>query len=356
MTALDQETARLIADSVTSYAARGGAAGKGHLAELHAQGWLQAALPESSGGLGFGLDAAAIVAGELARAALAEPVAATYLAARLLALVAPDSAAAMSLGQDGALPALAWTARDEAVSVSAEGRLSGAIRHVAGGGTASQFLILADQSGTPVLLSVPADAPGMTVTPAARADGAIMADLAMDQATGTFLARGGGLDAAMRRVRAETNLVVASELMAHVEVMLEQVLDHLRTRRQFGKPLGAFQALQHKAADLYLHRLLSRGVLDGAIAVAVADHLPDDLDRAAFRARARLNDTAMMVARTAIQMFGALGITEESRLAPHVRRVLSLTGWLGGSAEQRRRYAALGPVATRALSEKAITE
>lgn len=158
-----------------------------------------------------------------------------------------------------------------------------------------------------------------------------------------------------RRVLAETRLVIAAELLAHIDVMLDLTLEHLRTRQQFGQSLGHFQALQHKVVDLYGQALVSRAVLDAAIARAAAGLAPDDLDRAACRARARVNDTAMDMAKGAIQMFGAMGITEESPLAPHIKRVLALVPWLGTSAEMRRHYASIGRVLIQTPSEKDTT-
>lgn len=337
MSALNSETAAMLADSVAAYVTRGGAAD--HVATLHAQGWLQTALPEEAGGLGFGVDAAALVAGGLARGHLAEPVAATYLAARMLALAAPESEAALALGE-GRLVALA---HDSAAPVlcDAEGRLSGALRHVAGAQDAATLLVIAERQGGPVLAELSAEAEGMTLTHAARVDGGALSALRLDAAPGTVLAQGPEVRAALRQSLAETRLVTASELLAHVEEMLALTLEHLRTRRQFGQSLGAFQALQHKAVDLYLPALLSKAVLDRALAQAAEGLAPDDLDRVACRARARLNDSALALARGSIQMFGALGTTEECLLSPHIKRVLALSGWLGTSAELRRAYAAL---------------
>ncbi|MCO6383040.1 acyl-CoA dehydrogenase family protein [Oceanicola sp. 502str15] len=329
MTALDDDTARMIADSVAAYAR--GPALPGHVAELHAQGWLHCALPEEAGGLGFGVDAAALIAGGLARACRAEPVAATYMAARMLALVAPDSAPSQALAEEGRLVSLALG------EVGGEGGgLSGVLRHVP---PAAVHLVVAGEA----LCAVPGTTGRQT-----RVDGVQLETLTLEAVEAERLAQGPAVSAALRQVRAEGRLVVAAELLAHAEVMLEMTLEHLRTRQQFGQSLGQFQALQHKAVDLYSAGLMARAVLDGALAGASGGLAPDDLDRASCRAKARVNDCAMATARGAIQMFGALGITEESPLAPHIKRVLALVPWLGTSAELRRAYARTGRVLTNA--------
>lgn len=327
MTALDPDTARMIADSVAGYAC--GPQAADHVAALHGQGWLTCALSEEVGGLGFGVDAAALIAGGLARRCRAEPVTATYIAARMLALVAPQSAPAQMLAEEGRLVSLVLG------NVQGEGgRFSGTLRHVA---PAAAHLFVTDDA----LFVVH----GKTER-YARVDGTSRETLALEGAEAERLAKGPMVSAALRRVLAEGRLVVASEVLAHAEAMLEIMLEHLRTRQQFGRSLGQFQALQHKAVDLYSAALMARAVLDGALVRAVQGLSPDDLDRTACRAKARANDCAMAMAGGAIQMFGALGITEESPLAPHIKRVLALVPWLGTSAELRRAYARTGRVLT----------
>lgn len=328
MIPLDPDVSRMIADSVARHAA--GPATADHLSSLQSQGWLHCALPEASGGLGFGVDAAALIAGGLARACRAEPVATCFMAARMLALVAPDSPPAADLASGRRLVALA----DGRVRVDG-GRLAGTLTHMP---LAEVYLVVADDA----LFAVSGG-----VEQGTRLDGMPLAMLDLQHAEATRLSQGPQAAEALRQVRAEGRLVVAAELLAHAEVMLDITLDHMRTRQQFGQSLGHFQALQHKAADLYGAALLSRAVLDAAIARAAPGLAPDDLDRLACRAKARANDAAMAMARGAIQMFGALGITEEGPLAPHVRRVLALVPLLGTSAELRRAYARTGRVLKR---------
>ena len=324
MNALDIDTARMLADSVAGFARGGGAAPETY----HQQGWLQCALPEEAGGMGFGPAAAALIAGGLARGCAAGPVTETFMAARLLALTAPDSAPAAALADDGRLVSLAdGTFRADG------GRVSGTARHVA---PADTHLIVAGAA----LYAVPKGEAGP-----ARLDGVAPVTLDLHDAQAEHLAEGPQVPAALRQVRAEGRLVLAAELLAHAETMQAITLEHLRTRQQFGQTLGQFQALQHKAVDLYGAVLLARAVLDAALARA-GGLGPDDLDRTACRVKARANDAAMAMARGAIQMFGALGITAESPLTPHINRTLTLVPRLGTSAALRRDYARLGRVLT----------
>ncbi|MBS8229109.1 acyl-CoA dehydrogenase, partial [Vannielia litorea] len=259
MMALDAETARMIAESVAGHA-RGPAPAE-PVAALHAQGWLTCALPEEAGGLGFGVDAAALIAGGLARACRAEPVAATYLATRLLALAAPGSSPIQALAE-GRLVSLAPGA------VRADsGRLSGTLWQVP---PAELHLVLAGEA----LFALPG-----TAAEQLRVDGHPRGTRVLEATQAEALAEGPAVSAALRQVLAEGRLVVGAELLAHAEVMQDITLEHLRTRRQFGQSLGQFQALQHKAVDLYSATLMGRAVLDTAITRAAEGLAPDDLDR-----------------------------------------------------------------------------
>lgn len=324
MTVLDIDTARMLADSVAGFA-RGSGGGSD---VYHQQGWLHCALPEEAGGMGFGPDAAALIAGGLARGCAAEPVTETFMAARLLALVASDSAPAAALAGEGRLVSLA-----QGDFIVEAGRLTGTGRHIASAWT---HLIVVGEG----LYAVPTGDEGPV-----RLDGGVPVTLALHDTQAERLAEGPQVPRALRQVRAEGRLVLAAELLAHAEAMQAITLEHLRTRQQFGQSLGQFQALQHKAVDLYGAVLLARAVLDAALARA-GGLGPLDLDRTACRAKARANDAAMAMARGAIQMFGALGITAESPLTPHINRTLTLVPRLGTSAALRRDYARLGRVLT----------
>ncbi len=118
-------------------------------------------------------------------------------------------------------------------------------------------------------------------------------------------------------------------------------LEYLCTRRQFDRPIGSFQALQHRAVDLWIQRSLTEAVVAEALK-ALAEGVPPSVrSRLAARAKARASDAALHVAREAVQMHGAIGFTDEYDLSLYVQRALVLSAWLGNAAQQRRRYATL---------------
>ncbi len=122
---------------------------------------------------------------------------------------------------------------------------------------------------------------------------------------------------------------------------LEMTLDYLRTRVQFGKPIGSFQALQHRAVDLHMQKELAAAVLEEALAQLDSDPEPAARAAAASRLKARCADAAVKITRETMQMHGAIGFTDEYDAGLYLKRALTLAAWLGSATAHRRRYAQL---------------
>jgi alkylation response protein AidB-like acyl-CoA dehydrogenase len=123
---------------------------------------------------------------------------------------------------------------------------------------------------------------------------------------------------------------------------LELTLDYMRERRQFGKPIGAFQALQFRAADAWMQRELTAAALEAAVAIHDdADSSAEQRAAAASSVKARAAHAGPLVCSEALQLHGAIGFTDEYDLGLYINRALTLAPWLGNASEHQRRYAAL---------------
>jgi alkylation response protein AidB-like acyl-CoA dehydrogenase len=361
----------LLADSVADYCARGtdiarvrrlrGSAAEydraawTKMAEL---GWLGILVPEPYGGLGLGLTEMAIVARGLARALAPEPLTAAAVLATT-ALVAGQNETLKReqlprLVSGATLPALAWQEQAGeldpcAIECSAtpfEGgyKLNGTKRFIAGSAQADAFLVTAQSDGGIVLLWLPRATAGTGLELEPLADGRWFGALRLRDALATraqIVAGGAAAAAALARAFDHASAIAAAELAGVMDRALEMSLDYLKTRVQFGKPIGAFQALQHRAVDLYLHKELAGAVLDEAL--ALLDRDPDAGTRAALasRIKARCADAALRVTRETIQLHGAIGFTDEYDAGLYLKRALTLAAWLGQPIWHRRRYARL---------------
>jgi alkylation response protein AidB-like acyl-CoA dehydrogenase len=323
-------------------------------------GWLSIVVPEELGGAELGLEAAAIVARRLGYAGFPEPfVAAGVLAPAVLAagkdpgrqhridsVLAGDIVAAVGWqgpqgGFEPAVGGVRATPGDDGTE------LSGVTRFI-GVPDADGFVIAAREPDGIRLDWVVAGADGLTVHVEHTVDGIASPRLELDGVrvpdTDRLLpAPEGGV--LLRAAVDLARVAVSAELLGVMDRALELTLDYLRQRKQFGAPIGSFQALQHRAADIWMQRELSAAALDAAIQVHM-NRSSSETDRAAAASsvKARTAHAAPLMCTEALQLHGAIGFTDEYELGIYINRALALAPWLGNAAAHRRRYAELVPI------------
>ncbi len=325
--------------------------------EMAGLGWLGILVPEQYTGLGLGLAEAAIVAEGLARALAPEPFAAAVLAGAVLAEGDNEALKQELLPQvvSGALiPALAWQERAGTLDVAAietqavafEGgfRLNGEKRFVSGAAGADGYVVSAKSARGIELFWIARGAPGAELRLEPLADGRHFGILTLSDAVVAREKTLAGADtarAALEKALDHAAAIASAELYGVMGRALEMSLDYMKTRVQFGKPIGSFQALQHRAVDLYIQQQLSSAVLEEVL--CALDRNPDARTRAmlASRAKARCSDAGLRITREAIQIHGAIGFTDEYDAGLYLKRAIVLSAWLGNAALHRRRYARL---------------
>lgn len=146
--------------------------------------------------------------------------------------------------------------------------------------------------------------------------------------------------AALAQLHRKAALVRAIQVCAALEVILELSLSHTGTRRQFGRPLSKFQALQHLTADIACEAALARAATEAALGVAVAQGWGDPaLDFRIAVARSCVGHAASVVVRNAHQIHGAIGTTREHRLHEFTRPALTWRSEFGSVRHWDRRVA-----------------
>lgn len=368
----DMEHAALLAQSVGDYVQHGAdlprvralaqtraefdAAQWQQLAEL---GWLGVLVPESCGGLGLGLAEAAIVAEGLGRALTPEPyTAVAVLAARTLEGAAETplrEELLAGLAEGTRVPVVAWQEQPDdfggreiaTAAVPFEGgfRVSGEKRFVIGAAAADGYVVSALAAGELQLLWIPRDAAGCSSAAQPLADGRSYGSVSLRDVVvprEQVLASGNAARAALDRAIDHAAAVGSAELVGIMKRAHEMSLDYMKTRVQFGKPIGSFQVLQHRAVDLHIQQELADAVLRET--VAELDAGPDAAirARAASRAKSRCAEAALAITRAAIQFHGAIGFTEDCDVGLYAKRAMTVSAWLGNGRAHRARYAALG--------------
>ena len=322
------------------------------------QGWLGILLPTSLGGVELGCAAMRVVAEELARALMPEPLAACAVLARG-ALLYGDKAVLRQallpkLAAGDLMASVAWqeaaggiVVDNVATTATREGSsvvLNGTKRYVTPAAGVDGYIVSARENVELALYWVAAASPGIESSLEPRADGTFSAVVRLNNVridVANRIARGAVAHDALERALDEAIVIASAELFGIMDRALAITLEYLKTRVQFGKPIGSFQALQHRAVELYIQKELAVGALDDA--VRVLDGGADARTRAlaASRAKSRCADAALLITREAIKLHGAIGFADECDIGLYFQRALVLAAWLGNGALHRRRYSAL---------------
>ncbi len=329
--------------------------------EMSDLGWTGMLVAERAGGLGLGLRAMAVILEELGKVAAPEPLLEfAGLSALLLDELGSEAADAVSakLADGSALVATAWQghARDPRIewdSVVARDSAQGLVLNgqkfaVPHASSATHLLVPVLRGEAPAVVLVPASAAGLKRQVQALADGSRLTRFEfsdVEVGSDALLSSGPQAELGLDRALDATAILAASYLNGLASAAFKLTLDYLKTREQFGKPIGAFQALQHRAVNLYIH-----GELCGAV-VAEATHgwahakSRAEQIRLASRAKHRASDTATRVTRDAVQMHGGIGFTDDCNVGLYLNRALALCAAFGNATWHARRFAQLGEAA-----------
>ena len=322
-------------------------------------GWLSIMVPNHLGGSGLGIEAVSIVARRLGYGAFPEPfVAAGVLTPllltacdgarwheRLQAIMAGDLLVAVTWqGDTGALDPMD-TGQVRARRNEAQMLLNGTSRfsHV---DDADVYIIAPRLEDALAMYWVPKTAAGLNIEKEHRADGFASAVLSLVDVPVPAVDRlplapdrnAELLESVLELARTASS----AELIGVMDRALELTLDYLRIRKQFDRPIGSFQALQHRAVNMWMQRELSAAALEAAVRVMEdAGSTTAQRAAAASSVKARTAQAARDVCSEALQLHGAIGFTDEYELGIYFNRALTLCPWLGGASEHRRRYTQL---------------
>jgi alkylation response protein AidB-like acyl-CoA dehydrogenase len=289
----------------------------GKLAE---HGWLGAAVSEAQGGTGLSMSEIALLLEHAGKKLMPEPL-------------VPALAASVMLARSGAagatLLAELIAGKTVVMPLEADENANGATIFVSDAHAADVFLTLIDGK----LVAIPRKAKGVTVETQDTVDGGSIARLCFDGASGfPVLASGGqGLDA-FRAGRDLALLGYTALLVGLADEALAMTVQYLKDRKQFGVSIGSFQALQHRAASLYVIGKASRALLYEACQASTARRAI-----AALAAKSYAAETAMTTVKECVQLHGAMGYTAEHNMSLYFRRAMALAIAGGDAITCRKR-------------------
>jgi alkylation response protein AidB-like acyl-CoA dehydrogenase len=320
------------------------------------QGYSATLVPEDHGGLGLGVAEASLIAEQIGHTLAASPfystaVLAAWLlrtggtpaqkAAWLARIAEADTILALAVDERPRhrASAIATTARREADEWVVDGRKL----MVVDGHVAQAFIVSArSDSGAVVLLLVPAGTPGLAVERTVMVDAHNAARVTLDGVRVRADALIGTMEtgaALLEKVLDVGRAVAAAELLGLADEVFDRTVQYLKERKQFDRPIGEFQALQHRAAELFCDLELTRAIVRQA--VAAIDESAKNAPLLVAQAKARACLTANRAVQEGVQMHGGIGMTDELDIGLFMKRARVLQELFGDAAVQMDRVAAL---------------
>lgn len=344
------ETRRALAASEEGFS-------RAHWRQMAELGWLALPFSEDDGGLGGTAVDVMQLMEAFGRGLVLEPCLSSILlagrmiaalgddeqkAAHLPALIAGERLAALAFAEPQSRHDLACVAT-RAVREGEGWRLDGHKSVVLGGPAADLFVVTARVDGEEDLAAflLPADAPGLLLQGYPTSDGGRAADLLLEEVRLDARARLGAAPVrpALEAVIDGATAAICAEAVGIMEAATAATREHLLTRQQFGRPLAAFQVLQHRLADMVVACEEMRSLMIAAnLAVDGADAA--ERARAVSAAKAELGRRGTFVVAQAVQLHGGMGVSDELHIASFFKRLHVLATLFGDRDHHLRRYAA----------------
>ena len=318
-------------------------------------GWAGITIPEEFGGLGFGFLGLGIVMQECGRTLTASPLLSTAVLGTsailhggtkeqktelLRAVAAGELLLALAVEE-----APHHNPYGSATSAKKQGdgyEVTGKKVFVLDGHIADKLIVVARTSGQAgdrdglTLLVVNRDDPAVKVSRTQMLDSRNAASVEFNGAHAELLGEEGNGAAILDKTLDAGRILLSAEMLGSVEECFERTIEYLKVREQFGAPIGSFQALKHRAAQMFCEVELSKSVVLEAL--NALDQDSDELPKLASLAKARLNDTYHLVSTEGIQLHGGIGMTDEHEIGFFLKRSRVCEQTFGNSAFHKNRF------------------
>ncbi|WP_334189197.1 acyl-CoA dehydrogenase family protein [Noviherbaspirillum sp.] len=326
-------------------------------------GWLAAPFAEADGGIGGGPVEAAIMMEAIGRSLVLEPyLPSVILCGGLLAALGSDTQkrdwlqplqeGTSTLALAFAEPQSRYDLHDCVSTAQAHDGgylLNGHKAVVLGGANASGYIVLARTRGERrsadglSLFLLPRGAEGIGMIPYPTIDGSNACELRLENVRAGHGALLGNLHAAadaLEKVIDAGAAAIAAEAVGAMAALLDLTLDYVRTRQQFGRPLGANQALQHRLVDMHIALEETRALVTHATgSLETGDAV--SRGKAVSAAKIQAGKAGRLIGQEAVQMHGAMGVTDESPVSHYFKRLTAIDVCFGNVSWHEQRFARL---------------
>ena len=324
-------------------------------------GWSGILIPEEFGGSDFGLAGISVIMQEVGKTLTPSPLFATaVMGASAINTFGTQEQKAEYLPKIAAGKITTAIAIDEeshhapfnsiaqAELVGDEWVLNGKKKFVVDGASADILIVLARTSGVKgdkaglTLFIVDANHTGVEIIKTDMADCRNYANIVLDNVTISKDALLGDQESggeAIDKVLDEGRIALSAEMLGNSEAAFEMTLNYLKERKQFGVLIGTFQALQHRAAEMFCEIELTKSAVMAAM--QGADENNNDLQRMASLAKSIAGETLYLVSNESVQMHGGIGVTDEYDIGFYMKRARVAEVIFGGANFHQERYANL---------------
>lgn len=321
--------------------------------EMADMGWTGIVIPERYGGVGMGYQTLGLVLEETGRTLTASPLISTSLcASTALVLGGSEAQKERWLPQIASGSVVGTLAFEEThhhapaqvtLEAKREGdgwRLNGEKRFVVDGGVAD-FLIVSARTGSAItLFLIATSAPGIQRQALAMADSRGMADIRFENVSATAGDVVGEVDRGLQILEHTLDCAyagLAAEMLGAATQAFDTTLEYLKVRTQFGRLIGTFQALQHRAGKMFIELEMARSCVEAAL--QALDERKPNAGMLASLAKAKVGETFHLVSLEMVQMHGGIGMTDAHDAGLYMKRARVAEATFGGAAFHRDRYA-----------------
>jgi len=321
--------------------------------EMTDMGWPAILVPEQHGGLEYGYTGMGIVLQESGRTLTPSPLLCTAMVgATAITKAGSDEQCEAILPKIAGGERLLALACDESprhaphkveTAADVDGatyRISGRKVGVADGHIADTFIVSAKTGGKISLFLVPANAGGITVEPYRVLDTHFAANISFDRVevrNQDLLGPLNGGFEILEYILDVGRVGASAELLGIAEEVFERTTNYLKERRQFGVPIGSFQALQHRAAQLFTEIEMCKSLVMKVL--QTLDEQPDGDAELVSLTKSKLGETARLATAEAIQMHGGIGMTDEFDIGFFLKRCRILENLYGDNYYHLDRFA-----------------
>ena len=326
--------------------------------EMAELGWTGFLVPEDHGGTEFGVLGLAQVMEAAGRTLSASALVSTALVgASLLSMAGSDDQKSEHLpplvaGERLFALALEEGSRHQPCRIATKAEKQGADYRLTGrktfvlDGHIADFLIVAartsggrDERDGITLFLVPGDAPGVTRLRTIMIDSRNAAQIQLHNVSAQVLGRVGGGADVLDRVLDRARACLAAEMLGSATEAFDRTVQYLKDRKQFGVVIGSFQALKHRAAQMFCEVEVTRSAV--VAACSALDENTNDASALAVLAKGKANDTLDLCGNEGVQMHGGIGMTDEHEIGFFMKRARVARATFGDTAFCRDRYATL---------------